>query len=104
MKGAYLLFIIIVMLCLFLVDYRYKLVYFSQKKQAVRSVFVAVCLFIVWDLLGIILRIFYIGSSNHLLGLRIGQFPLEELFFLTLLCYQSLLVFRYLQTRGKKQK
>ncbi len=104
MSVLYLLFILTVIGCLTLIDYRYKLVYFARQRQAIKTIAIAVTLFIVWDVLGILLQIFYIGSSQYLLGLRIGQFPLEELGFLTVLCYQALLIFTFLQKRGQAEK
>ena len=53
-----------------------------------------VALFLVWDLVGIALGIFFRGDAPHLSGLLLApELPLEELFFLILLSYNALLAY-----------
>lgn len=78
-----------------LADYRYKLAYFSAPRRTLKTISAVVGLFIIWDLLGIGLGIFYEGTSRYLLGVNLlPEFPIEELFFLTLLIYTTLLLVR----------
>jgi lycopene cyclase domain-containing protein len=79
---------------LYLLDRRHKLAFASSPKAAALSIAIAVALFLVWDLIGIALGIFFRGDAPHLSGLLLAaELPLEELFFLILLSYNSLLVY-----------
>lgn len=77
-----------------LLDHRHKLVFFSHFKASAITVAIGVAFFAIWDLAGIALGIFFRGDSPHLSGLLVApEFPLEELFFLSLLCYTILAVY-----------
>lgn len=93
MPGLYLLFLIISICGLGVIDYRFKLAVFYRPKQALLLLAGTVGVFILWDIAGILQHIFRIGENNLLIGLRIGEFPVEELFFLLLLNYTSLVVY-----------
>lgn len=83
------------LLCLTLLDRRFKLALFHDRNRTIRVLLIALCIFLVWDLIGIHLNIFYVGNSNYLTGLRIlPEVPIEELFFLLLLNYNALLLWR----------
>ena len=50
-----------------------------------------VVFFLVWDLVGIGLGIFFRGETAFMTGILLApELPLEELFFLTLLCYLTM--------------
>lgn len=64
------------------------------------AVSVGVAVFLAWDLLGIGLGIFFIGPAEHVSGILIApELPLEELFFLILLSYSTLVVYRLAEKR-----
>lgn len=78
-----------------IIDWRYKLAFWHDRKRTIFVVAAAVAIFTVWDLLGIGLGIFFHGGSEFSLPLRLlPEFPLEELFFLTLLCYCTLVIYK----------
>jgi lycopene cyclase domain-containing protein len=53
-----------------------------------------VLFFLIWDLAGIGLGIFFRGPSPLVTGILVApEVPLEEIFFLTLLCYLTMNVF-----------
>jgi lycopene cyclase domain-containing protein len=55
---------------------------------------VAVVVFLIWDLVGIALGIFFRGSGPYLTGITIApELPIEEVFFLTLLSYTILIAY-----------
>jgi lycopene cyclase domain-containing protein len=87
------------------IDWRYRLAIFSsERRRSLITIAIAVSLFIVWDALGIFLGIFFHAGSPYGLPLRLApEFPLEELFFLTLLCYNALIVYRF-AGRSKQKK
>ncbi|MEO6110015.1 MAG: lycopene cyclase domain-containing protein [Candidatus Saccharimonadales bacterium] len=98
----YLIGLLFAIICLILIDWRYKLAFFFDSKRTALTLFVAIGLFTVWDVLGIRLHIFFHGGSDFTLPIRLApEFPLEELFFLFLLTYVTLIVYRFLQ-KGKK--
>lgn len=79
-------------------DWRYKLALFADHNRAVRVLVGCVCFFVAWDVLGIILHIFFTGTSTYISGWFFApEFPVEELFFLILLSYTTLLTWRGLQ-------
>ncbi len=81
-------------------DWRYKLAFWYDSRRTSLTLLWAVGIFIIWDLLGIALGIFHHGNSPYTLPLRLApEFPLEEILFLTLLCYTTLLLYRALGRR-----
>jgi len=97
----YLIGLCAAILCLGLIDWRYKLAFFHDAKRTGLTLAVAIGLFIVWDILGIRLGIFFSGPSSLVLPFRLApEFPVEEIFFLFLLTYVTLIVYRFL-TRSK---
>jgi lycopene cyclase domain-containing protein len=81
-------------------DYRLKLLLFARDTpQAPRwvagSIILSVLFFLLWDIVGIMLAIFWTNPAA-VIGISLGSpnLPLEELCFLTLLSYLSLLMSR----------
>jgi len=60
-----------------------------------------VLFFLVWDFFGVGLGIFFRGETDFITGLLVApEVPLEEVFFLTLLCYLTMNIYGAL-TRTK---
>lgn len=76
-----------------LLDYTHKLALFAGKVwQTLTTVSVGVVFFLAWDVAGIAAGVFFRGAGPYQTGVLIGpELPLEEVFFLTLLCYVILL-------------
>lgn len=100
MKGLYLLLLLVSISGLTYIDYRMKLAFFLHPNRTLKIMLVTMTVFVLWDITGITWHIFFIGQNTYLLGLRVGQFPLEELFFLALLNYTSLLMYLSLRRRA----
>jgi lycopene cyclase domain-containing protein len=87
------------------IDHRHRLAVFAGHPwRSVVSVAVGVAVFSVWDVVGIRSGVFFQGPGPYQSGAMVApEFPVEELFFLTLLCYTSLLsylaVVRWLDSR-----
>lgn len=80
--------------CLVLVDWRYKAALFSDVWRTTITIGVTMSLFIIWDLLGIHLDIFFSGNSAFALPFMIvPNFPVEELLFVFVLSYVTLLIY-----------
>ncbi|SDY74333.1 lycopene cyclase domain-containing protein [Herbiconiux ginsengi] len=76
-------------------DRRFRLFFFDRPVRAAVVLLVGVAFFVVWDLLGIGLGIFFRGETDFMTGILLApELPLEEVFFLTLLCYLTMNVFR----------
>ncbi len=76
-----------------LLDWRHRLALFGGGPwRTVIIVFVSVGFFLLWDVVGIREGIFFRGSGPWMTGLLLGpELPLEELFFLILLSYSTLI-------------
>ncbi|WP_430868030.1 lycopene cyclase domain-containing protein [Demequina aurantiaca] len=86
-------------------DWRYRVALFSQPRRALVTVGIGVVFFLVWDLIGVGLGIFFVGSAPYLTGIMVApEVPLEELLFLTLLCYQTLLLWLAFSRRSARQE
>lgn len=104
MEWLYLIGLSVAIFCLGLIDWKYKLAFFDQRRRTIVTIFVVVAMFVVWDLLGIFLGIFFHAGSPYTLSLRLApELPLEEIFFLTLLCYNALIIYRFAQKHQKKR-
>lgn len=95
MEFVYLACLLVSIGGLAVLDHRFKLAFWHNKKQTLLTVLVAVGIFVLWDAAGIILGIFSHGNSPFDLPFTIApEFPVEEIFFLTLLCYNALILYR----------
>ncbi len=87
-----------------LLDWRFTIAFFRNKKAAAAATLLPLVLFILWDVAGISLGIFFRGETSHLTGIMLApEFPLEELFFLFLLNYSTLTLFSVISRVGKKK-
>lgn len=92
---AYLVALVVSISCLLLIDYRWKLAFWYDAKRTALTLVCAIAIFIVWDVIGIALGIFFHGGSEFALPFVIApEFPIEELFFLFLLTFVTLLIYR----------
>ena len=83
-------------------DFRFKLAFAKNPRAAAVAIAIPYLIFVIWDALGISLGIFFKGQSKFLSGIMLAKdFPLEELFFLGLLCYSTLIITTWF-TRSKK--
>ena len=74
-----------------MLDRRFRLFFWRDARRATIVLLVGVAFFVVWDLAGIGLGIFFRGETAFMTGLQVApELPVEELFFLTLLCYLTM--------------
>lgn len=94
MPGLYLLLLGVSLAGLATLDWRYRLAWWAQPRRTALTLLFGVALFLVWDLLGIGLGVFFIGKNQLLTGVLLAnELPLEEPVFLLLLCYTALLTY-----------
>ncbi len=78
-----------------LLDWRHRLAFWYDSKRTILTIGSVVVLFVVWDIVGIASGIFLHGNSPLTLPYRLfPEFPIEELFFLFLLSYVTLILYR----------
>lgn len=76
-------------------DRRFRLAFWADGRRAALTVGLGVVGFLLWDVAGLVLGIFARGESPWMTGLLLApDLPVEEAVFLTLLCYNALLVWR----------
>ena len=95
MQWVYLASLLFSIAGLMILDWRHKLAFWYDARRTVATLGFAIMLFILWDAVGIWFGIFYHGESPYTLPYRIApEFPIEELFFLFLLTYVTLILYR----------
>lgn len=78
-----------------LLDRAHRLAFWSDWRLAAACVGIGVAGFLAWDLAGLALGIFARGDSPHMTGILLApELPVEEVGFLTLLCYTALAAWR----------
>ncbi len=99
MQYAYLGALLLSLISMIILDRRFNLALFHNLRRTLISVGIGVAIFIIWDIFGIALGIFFSGQSPYMRGLYLGpEFPIEELVFLTFLCYFTLVMYRLGET------
>lgn len=91
MGALYLLALGISITGMVMLDRRFRLFFWRDARRAAIVLPVGVVFFLIWDLLGIGLGVFFRGETAFMTGLQIApELPVEEVFFLTLLCYLTM--------------
>ncbi|MCU1478239.1 MAG: lycopene cyclase protein [Subtercola sp.] len=94
MGVLYLLGLLVALTGMVLLDRRFRLFFWQDARRAGIVLVVGVLFFLGWDVAGIGLGIFFRGETTFMTGIVIArELPLEELFFLTLLCYLTMNLF-----------
>ncbi|GAA0991232.1 lycopene cyclase domain-containing protein [Subtercola frigoramans] len=94
MAVLYLLGLLVALTGMVMLDRRFRLFFWADARRASIVLPVGVLFFLLWDVAGIGLGIFFRGETAFMTGIVIArELPLEEVFFLTLLCYLTMNVF-----------
>ncbi len=103
---AYLSALLVSLGGLAVLDWRHRLAFWADWRRTVACLAIGLVLFLAWDVAGIALGIFARGENAYMTGLLLApELPVEEAFFLVLLCYNTLLVWRALDRRaGRKRR
>ena len=100
MNLIYLIALLISITGIATLDRKYKLAFAVDFARAATTIAIGVVFFLVWDLSGIALGIFFRGQAKHLTGITLApELPIEEIFFLVLLSYSTLALFAALKKR-----
>jgi len=94
MNWLYLAALLVSLLGMVVLDRRFRLFFWADARRAAIVLPAGVLFFLLWDLAGIGLGIFFRGPSPLVTGIVVApEVPIEEVFFLTLLCYLTMNVF-----------
>jgi lycopene cyclase domain-containing protein len=97
----YLVALLISLTGMVVLDRRFTLFFWRDARRATIVLIAGVLFFLVWDFFGVGLGIFFRGETDFITGLLVApEVPLEEVFFLTLLCYLTMNIYGAL-TRTK---
>ncbi len=96
MTVLYLVALLIALTGMVMLDRRFGLFFWKDARRASIVLGAGVLFFFVWDLAGVGLGIFFRGETAFMTGLQVApEVPLEEIFFLTLLCYLTMNVYGF---------
>lgn len=89
----YLVTLLILTGCFALIDHRWKLYFWSGVPvRAWLVLILGVAFFLLWDLVGILNGVFWHGENSLSLGIFLApELPIEEVFFLAFLSYQTMI-------------
>jgi lycopene cyclase domain-containing protein len=109
MGALYLAALVVALAGMVVIDRRFRLFFFDSAVRAAAVLVVGVAFFLAWDLIGIDLGIFFRGETAFMTGILVApQLPLEEIFFLALLCYLTMNLFlgaqRLLALRSRRSR
>ena len=85
-------------------DLRFRLFFAVAPVRAAIVMVLGIAFFVAWDLAGIGAGIFFRGNPGLLTGVLVApELPLEELFFLALLCYLTMNTYCWLSSRHRRR-
>jgi len=87
----YLAALLVALFGMVMLDRRFGLFFWRDARRAAIVLAVGILFFLVWDFVGVGLGVFFRGETSFMTGLQIApEIPLEEVFFLALLCYLTM--------------
>ncbi|PZE65098.1 lycopene cyclase domain-containing protein [Curtobacterium sp. MCBD17_021] len=94
MPGSYLAGLLVSIAGIAVLDARHRLFFWRAPLRASLVMVIGLVFFMLWDVAGVHLGIFFIGADGLLTGVLLApDVPLEELFFLVLLCWTTMDLF-----------
>ncbi len=97
MSVLYLLALLVSVTGMLVLDLRFKLFFARSPWRAAAVLALGIAFFLAWDVAGIRLGVFFRGDPDLLTGVLLApELPVEELLFLTLLCWLTMNVYGWL--------
>ena len=94
MTLLYLLALLVALTGMVVLDARFRLFFWRDSRRAAVVLAAGIAFFLAWDLAGVGGGIFFRGETAFMTGLQVApEVPLEEVFFLALLCYLTMNVY-----------
>ena len=79
--------------CMLLIDFRHRVFIFREPLRASMVIVLGTVFFLLWDLAGIGLGIFFQGTGPYMTGIMLApELPIEELVFLLFLCHITMVL------------
>ena len=104
MSFVYLGALLVSLAGMVVLDLRFRLFFAVAPVRAAIVLVAGIAFFLVWDVAGIGAGIFFRGNPGLLTGVLIGpELPLEELFFLALLCYLTMNLYGWLRSAAQRR-
>ena len=103
MSFLYLGGLLFALLGMIVLDLRFRLFFGRAPLRAAIVLVLGVAFFLGWDAAGVGLGIFFRGDLALLTGVQLApEIPVEELFFLVLLCYLTMNAYGWLSIRRRR--
>ncbi|MEG0161424.1 MAG: lycopene cyclase domain-containing protein [Aurantimicrobium sp.] len=94
MNFLYLAALLVSLTGMVMLDRRFTLFFWQDARRATLVLTKGILFFLIWYLTGIDAGVFFRGEGQWMTGIQLApELPLEEVFFLTLLCYMTMNVF-----------
>ena len=94
MPLLYLAALLVSLTGMVVLDRRFGLFFWRDARRAAIVLVAGVLFLLAWDVAGVSLGVFFRGETEFMTGLQIApEIPVEEVFFLTLLCYLTMNLF-----------
>ncbi|MBC7518183.1 MAG: lycopene cyclase domain-containing protein [Microbacteriaceae bacterium] len=94
MGLLYLAALLVALTGMVVLDRKFLLFFWRDARRAVIVTVIGVTFFLGWDFVGIGAGVFFRGETNFMTGIQVAhEVPLEEVFFLVLLCYLTMNLF-----------
>ena len=91
MSLLYLGALLVALFGMVMLDRRFHLFFWRDARRAGIVLGAGILFLLVWDLVGVTLGVFFRGEALFMTGIQIApEIPLEEVFFLALLCYLTM--------------
>ncbi len=104
MSLLYLAALLIALFGMVMLDRRFTLFFWRDARRAAIVLAAGILFFLIWDLVGVGLGVFFRGETSFMTGLQVApEIPLEEVFFLALLCYLTMNAFAAASTLLKRR-
>lgn len=101
MIVLYLIALLIALTGMVVLDRRFSLFFWRDARRAAIVLGVGLVFFLAWDLAGVGGGIFFRGETPFMTGLQVApEVPIEEVFFLALLCYLTMNVYGWFSRRA----
>ena len=103
MSFLYLAGLLFALFGMVVLDLRFRLFFGRAPLRAAIVLVLGVAFFLGWDAAGVGLGIFFRGDLALLTGVQLApEIPVEELFFLVLLCYLTMNAYGWLSIRRRR--
>jgi lycopene cyclase domain-containing protein len=91
MSLLYLAALLVSLAGMVVLDLRFRLFFRRDPRRAAVVLVTGIAFFLVWDVVGIGSGVFFRGETEFMTGIQLArELPLEEVFFLALLCYLTM--------------